>query len=520
MKTNLLNWISQFSRYTLLLCAALYIVVYVLVALVRIRYPFELEWLEGNIVVHVSRIFSGDKLYVSPSLDFIPYPYNPLYYFLSALVSKVVGVGLFPLRLVSFLSSLGCFYFIYLIVQRETNNSFAGILASSLFAATYKKSGTWFDIARVDSLFLLFLLLALYLIRFKSSWKSSVLTGVVISLSILTKQTALVIIIPIMIYCVIASPRHSLFFIGSIVTLSGISILFLSYIHGGWYIYYAYLLPNKIPIMKRFLYQFWRHDIVLPLAIALGMSILYLFCQVSNFTNMNCLYYLFVAVGMVGGSWLARLHWGAALNVLFPAYAIISILFGLAVHTAFEFVQVESRLNRELGEIYIYTICMLQFASLIYNPFRVIPTPNDLQRGREVINHIARFKGEVYVPYHGYLAVLAGKKSYAQISAMHDVFWADEEQGKLELLNNIRQVLQQRQFSAIILDQENGDRLKKYDVEAYNRIQPFFNTIRQYYVKQKEISFSPDSRRTIISKMYRPWFVYVPKEHTMELLQR
>ena len=45
----------------------------------RIAYPYDLEWMEGGMLAHAARVADGQSLYVSPSLDFIPFIYPPLY---------------------------------------------------------------------------------------------------------------------------------------------------------------------------------------------------------------------------------------------------------------------------------------------------------------------------------------------------------------------------------------------------------------------------------------------------------
>ena len=175
-------------RYSLLLLAISYIAVYLIIVCLRIQYPFELEWMEGGVVDHVRRILSGKKLYVNPSLEFIPFTYTPFYFYVSALVSKITGIGFTPLRFVSLISSLGSFFIIFLIVKRETRAYFPSIIASCFFAATFQISGAWFDIGRVDSLFLLLSLLTIYVIKFHTSWQSHIIAGILISFAFLTKQ--------------------------------------------------------------------------------------------------------------------------------------------------------------------------------------------------------------------------------------------------------------------------------------------------------------------------------------------
>ena len=144
-------------------------------------------------------ILSGRPLYVEPSLEFTPFIYTPLYFYVAAAVSKVLGVGFLPLRLVSFVASLGCLWLIGRFVRRETGSWTWGIVAAGLFAATYRLSGAWLDIARVDTLFLFLVLGSIHLLRFRrgpldgGGWAAD-------GLAFLTKQTALFIALPLALY--------------------------------------------------------------------------------------------------------------------------------------------------------------------------------------------------------------------------------------------------------------------------------------------------------------------------------
>ncbi|MGZ3453482.1 MAG: hypothetical protein ACXVEF_28010, partial [Polyangiales bacterium] len=53
-----------------------FLVMFVVVAVIRSRYPYELEWMEGAMVDHVDRILQGKRLYVQPSIDFVPFIYG------------------------------------------------------------------------------------------------------------------------------------------------------------------------------------------------------------------------------------------------------------------------------------------------------------------------------------------------------------------------------------------------------------------------------------------------------------
>lgn len=495
IKANAWNHIPKFLRYMLLACSMIFIVIYFAIVFFQIRYPFELHWMEGSFVDEVSRILSGQKLYVSPSLEFVPFMYTPLYFYVAAFMSKLVGIGFLPLRLVSFISILVCFIFIFLIVSRETRSKYSGILASCLFAATLHISGNSFVAAGVDSLFLSFLLVAVFLIRFATSTWSWVLAGVLISLSVLTKQTALVISIPIMIYCFLANRRGAAFLIGTVVTLVSITLI-LDYTNERWLPYYVFYLLRQHAVEGTMFAYFWIHDIIQSLPIAFSLSIFYVGAWLSHSAKKSFLFYVLVAIGMLGGSWLSRLHSGGGSNGLMPAYAVIAIICGLFV-TILKSIEVASIDKRKSLESFVYIICIIQFVSLIWNPLTQIPTREDSEAGRELIQTIARTEGEVWIPYHGYLATMAGKNSHAHIMAIWDVLRGDNGQASIDLINGIRQAIREKRFSLIILD----------DVDWFSKE----TNIEEYYVRQGPVFTNETVFWPIADKSNRPQFFYVPK---------
>ena len=172
--------------------------VFLYVVLRRIGYPFELEWMEGGGVDHVRRILAGEKIYVAPSVEFVPFIYTPLYFYLSAALCAVLGTGFVPLRLLSVASSLGCLVVIFLYARRLAGSWRPALISACFFAACYELGGAWLDLARVDSLFLFFLLLAVHVQRAATTRSSFLLAGLLLSLAVLTKQTAIVIALPIL----------------------------------------------------------------------------------------------------------------------------------------------------------------------------------------------------------------------------------------------------------------------------------------------------------------------------------
>src|SRR5579871_319493 len=138
---------------------------YLAIALSRLGYPFTLNGLESNSLVEVRRMLALQQVYAAPTVGYVPDGYPPLYFAVSTAAAGVLGPSYLPLRLVSLLSSLACFALLGRLVQRETGNTRAGMAAAGTLAATYFVTGTWLDVARVDSLFLALSAAALYTAR-------------------------------------------------------------------------------------------------------------------------------------------------------------------------------------------------------------------------------------------------------------------------------------------------------------------------------------------------------------------
>src|SRR5262249_15590952 len=182
--------------------------VYLVTAAWRARFPFELEAVEGHCLQQVRRVLDGQPLYVAPSLGFVPLIYTPLYFYAAAAAAWLLRACLFALRIVSILASVGCLALIFRIVQKQTADSYAALLATGVYAGSYNVAASWFDLARVDSLFLFLLLLAVYSMTFPPSPLRAIGTGLLLFASFMTKQTALLASAPLLAYSLWRRPQQ------------------------------------------------------------------------------------------------------------------------------------------------------------------------------------------------------------------------------------------------------------------------------------------------------------------------
>ena len=441
---------SRLLRGSALALAIFYPVLYLVLATVRIRHPFELEWMEGGSLDHVRWILSGHRLYGPPSLEFIPFFYAPLYYYVGAAAESLLGPGFVPLRLVSILSSLGCLALIGGLVKRETGSLFATTLAVGLFAATYRLSGAWLDVARGDALFLLFLLLAVFLARSGGTGTGGVLAALFLGLAFFTKQTALLPAAFLCLHALLRGRRFGAVFAGIVLLLIVGGSLLLDWIHGGWFGYYTFVSPSRHPLVPRAFVLFWTRDVFARLGIASVLAALYFVPTTRQ--GRDARFYACVAAGMTGAAWLSRANVGGYDNVLLPAYAALSILFGLGIHAAREAVDDWPSGKRGTVETVLALACLIQLAGLLYNPLLQIPTAADREAGRRLVRRLAAIEGDVFLPGHPYLLALAGKATHSHFVAINEILTHGTPAVRARFGAELRAAIDDRRFAAIVLD--------------------------------------------------------------------
>ena len=431
-----------------------YLLAYLFVAFSRMGYPFELEWLEGGMVDHVRRVLEGSPIYAKPSIEFVSFLYPPLYYEAAAVFAGVLGPGFWPLRLLSFLSSIGVFVLLLQIVRRETGSVFAGGVAVGVFAATYDRVGGWFDIARLDSFYLMLLLAGIFvLLSFRSAWGAAA-AGLLFSAAFLTKQSALVIVAPLLIYLVVAELRRAPWFAGAVALGMGGGTVLLDRVSGGWFHYYCFYLPSRHPRLDGGLTAFFTVDLLPALPLATVVAVYYVAIRLRGPGARARFFFPFLAAGMIGSSWLVRNMVGAEVNNLLPAFAAVALLAALGLH--------ELRLRAQAREAIVWRrvalaaeIALLaQLAFLAYDPRTHIPTLADRAAGEKLVARLQAIPGEIFAPHHGYLARLAGKRGYAHTLAMDNLFLDDDGPARRDLEAEMRKALADKTFAAVLLESD------------------------------------------------------------------
>jgi len=505
MRANVPLWTARLLKLAAALLALSFLGLYLFLVFHRLQYPYELEWMEGAHVDYVRRILAGQPIYIRPSIEFTPFIYTPLYFYLSALVAKLTGFGLpsrgfFPLRLVSALSFLGCSAIIFCLVRRETRNWFAGLVSSCLFIATFQITGGFADIARVDSLFLFLFLAGAFALRRARSPAGFAVAGLLVSLSFLTKQTALFISLPLMVWALWTNRRGGLVFAGTVAVLVIGTTLAFDRASDGWYRYYVFLLPGQHAMVPKWLLGFWVDDVLRKLFVAVALALLYLGAALRKPDKRAGFFYLSMLAGMLGGAWISRLNEGAVENVLPPAYAGLCILLGLGLEAAERWTaKAEADLAQWL-RAGLCVICIAQFGLLWYSPARHLPTQADREAYDGFIGMVSQMEGEVYMVHHGYLPALAGKRTHAHLAAVLDVIRHPLNQADKHLIAEFEKELGGKRYPVIVLD-------------AWERPPG----MRGNYDLVDRVFTREEAGWPVTGRQVRPQFILVPKGSSMHL---
>ncbi len=432
-------------RTLLVIGASWYVAAYLGVALLRISYPFELEWLEGAALQLVRRVLAGQPIYVAPSVAFVGLNYTPLYFQVSAAFARVVGTGFLALRLVSFAASIAIFALLFDVVRRETRSRSAAWLAVGLFAAAYRLGGAWLDVARSDALYLAFVLAGAWALRADPQPSRSALLGALaFALAFATKQSAVVVVAPLLLWLLIRDPRRGVPLAVSVALAILGTVLVLDAQSGGWFRYYVFGAARRFAMSPSLFWLFPLHDLrpFIPILAAIAWMI----ARPRVRPPLDTMgFFGALGLGLFASAWQLRLYRGGYDNVLMTAH------LALAMVAAVAWAQVSRSASGTL-RVVVSAVMLLQLALLWWNPASQVPTAADRAANQRLLDGLRTLPGRVFVSSHSYLAVTAGKPDHAHVAPFMDVVKGSKAAVESGLLRAMRDTLAAHAYPVLVMD--------------------------------------------------------------------
>lgn len=437
----------QYCCYVLLLSAGFVsAVLYLQVALGRIAYPYQIEWIESGIFQQVIRITQGVPLYGDPSMEFVPALYMPLFHYVSALVASVVGHSLFALRLVSFASSLMTCVALAYAVKKHAGSWFYGLMAAGFYLSTYQYTGFWFDIGRVDSLWVMWLAWSVAILMPSSGSHTAgnlLLSAIFFSLAFFTKQSSL-FVLPFFVMAVYCwySLKGALFFVRSLVFIVLPSFVFMQVMTGGKFLFYTMQMAGSHD------FNWHRIDVFLldnslysvPMLILLSVFFVWRSGEWAWFWLLS---------GFAGMSAISRMYAGGVYNVLMPYYMLLSLLAALGF---FGFAAWMGEKRRMTWLVCVSVMAALNIVRGWYRPSAQIPGDAARAFGDQLVMKIAEVPGRVCLTKDGYLAYLAGKDFCAHNALMADLMHGGDRQLSELLAKDVRHKVSTGYYEVIVIN--------------------------------------------------------------------
>ena len=496
--------IQGIPQNLVMLVAVTFSVMYFVTALPRLFYPYDLDFLEDSVLMESLRVANQQSVYSAPNADFNPHVYMPLFFLLGGILFKLGGPSLSLLRSISFGSTIGTTFIIYKIAKHESGLAWVAIACAGLFLGGYRISGYWYELARVDSLFVALTLMGMTLAIYAGdSNRQLVLSSIWLALSALTKQTGFVVGIGIALYLFLTIGWRAVWFAVTFAGLTAIPLLMLNLFTNGWFFYHIIRIGSADPIQFSRLVAYFTDKIF---GVMLGLSLMVILILLLGLKRSRlgiiCAQPWLVAIGIaILISAMGRIRVGGNLNNLMPGYALLCLAPALLIRESTDHIFFWDRSSKGILMYPRYgllaTLILVQFILGAYSPARYIPTFGMRQSADRFIQQIASVKGPVLVMMHPYYALLAGKVPSTQIATL----WYVRDRGALPLPDDFINKIKSQFYSEIISD------------ESFFETQPDLQTLLNKYYFPAETLAPSQAAATNTGVVVRPKMIYLPYQH-------
>ncbi len=407
---------DKIFRVLLSVVCAGFIVMDLFIIFARMFYPYQLEWMEGASLIQVKRLMAGQALYTTPSINYVPLIYPPLFFYASAGIAKLIGFGFGALRFVSFLSSIICALVIFLAITEVTNSKFAGRLGVGCFMSTFLLTGQWFDIARADMLAAALSLFAVYLASENEDPKNLkiFLSGFVFALAFLTKQIMLSVGFATIFYYLIFNWRRAVYLVLSFSLSFSILYLVFWFNSAGWISFYLFTIPfahifyfSIGHVISVLISEFSAIPIFLIAAL-----IPILITPRKIFRDKAYRYYFTMSTALIVTGTIGRLNAFSARNVYVPSYLGVALIVGLEAGWLIEILPQTHKISLWITLEWILLSAQFVLLMPAYFQTRTIPSWQDRAAGNMLVAQIKSYEGDVVLLSNNYLALYAGKTPY------------------------------------------------------------------------------------------------------------
>jgi len=458
---------------------------YPITAAARLAHPYELEWLESEMLQHVVRVLDGESLHTQPTAEFAPTIYPPTYAWVSALFARLVGPRFLALRLVSVLSTLAMVVVAATVARKVGGDVRGGVIAAALVLAAHVPTGTMLDLGRIDALWVFLLLAATAVVADRETIARAVTGGLLLGAATATKQPAALFALVLALVLARRSLRAG---ITLAATWGLVTAAFYGGLHlatDGWSTIYLVLIPLRVPHLPAAFVHFVRDDLLRNFGPSIGLCLLWPLVRRADRPggSIPLCWWAGLACAIAATTSMRTLQ-GGGLNTLVPL-----VVFGAVVTGAIAGRWLAH--GPPMARTMVLLAVAIQFGMLLYDPRNLMPTPDDRRRAERFVAELQAIPGPVWVPSHTAFAVQAGKGFLVHRDPLLDLLYSGWDAFPEDLLEQLRA----GRFAAVVTDGAFAEQRLEQALDAG-------------YVQAREIIDPP---RPLAGYRTTPRWLYVPR---------
>jgi hypothetical protein len=440
----------------------------------RVFYPYDLEWNEGGMIMHAARLGHGG-IYAPPSVDFVAFPYTPLYPIaIAALGALGPGVSYASARVLSVVAMAAILAVVALTARAGARERWplaaaAALLGAGVYASAYPFVEGWYDIAKPDSFATAIALVGLWLLlrhlRRGEGWRGHAgvaAAAAVLALSYFAKQTSIFFVLAGGVLALAWNWRRVLTYgaVSGLIGLGGTALV--NRVTDGRFWYYIYEVKHGQDFnMPRFWNSFRLILGRFPLVTGVFAATLLLVLAAAvlaprgrrlpeasaRFLSWLWIFAIACLTGAIG--WAAP--WGHY-NHFIPALACAGVTTAAALpaaHASYEAIFPAPRVAWLPGMAAILLAAVVS-AQLVHSRWQArtfVPTAKDRAAGARLVARLAAVPGDVLMPFHPWYPTLAGKRFY-----LHRMGILDMSYPHRRTVAGLAESIAAKRFAAIVLD--------------------------------------------------------------------
>lgn len=455
-------------------------------------------------LMHALRVREAQPLYAAPALEFTSFAYMPVYPAVVALLSMPFGLDYPVARAVSIAGYALAILCGYVFLRRAGVARPLALCGIGFSAAAFGPTGAWYDLARVDSLWLGLLAAGLFAAwRARESRPAGVAGGLLLTAAFFTKQTAAPFVALVGLLFLAGRARGGADFIKACLAVGVPTLVFLQATSDNWSHTYAFGLH------QRHGFDAWTALVVTPLRLGLlaAPALPLLFVVPWRGDRPLAATAAVAGAGLVASGLGAGTEWAYA-NALVPGVFFLGLLLALAA----------SRAAARGGPWPALATVLLGLAVLSapgglvwmaarafpavalpsgYDPRPFHPTGADARAGAALEARLRSEPGRVLVPFHPFYAFRAGKEP-----TLHAMNLADVNRAGLGTPRDLVEAIRGRAFALIVMDVEgDGPRAEAEAMGQLPRLAGHYEIVERI-----------EGPRVFSGAPVRPRLVLAPKE--------